>query len=448
MKPSVLLVNPWIYDFGAFDLWAKPLGLLYIAAWLRRSGFQVRLVDCLDRHHPRSGAPQQRPAWATGTGQWARTPVPLPRPLTGIPRRFSRYGLPVEAFREDLLAGPRPDLIMVTSGMTYWYPGVQHAIGQVKNIWPDVPLVLGGTYATLCREHAEQYSGADIVVSGAGGELPDIVADRTPVTAGELGAFDPLQPGGWPALDLYPRLDFAPLMTSRGCPGRCPYCASRQLTAGFLQRPVDDVLSEIQDRYQRLGLTHFAFFDDALLIRAESHLTPILSHVVRQGWPLRFHAPNGLHVGLIDPELARLMRTAGFQTIRLGLETLDPTRGVALGSKVEPQHFENAVANLLAAGFDPKRIGVYILFGLPNQPLDEVLSTARAVRALGVVPYLAEYSPLPGTPLWPESRRTSPFDLAGEPLYQNNLFFPCRGPDFSWDEVWRIKREAKGTSAK
>ena len=30
-----------------------------------------------------------------------------------------------------------------------------------------------------------------------------------------------------------------------------------------------------------------------------------------------FHAPNGLHVGLITPEAARLMRAAGFQTLRL-----------------------------------------------------------------------------------------------------------------------------------
>ena len=30
--PELLLVNPWIYDFAAGHLWAKPRGLLYIAA--------------------------------------------------------------------------------------------------------------------------------------------------------------------------------------------------------------------------------------------------------------------------------------------------------------------------------------------------------------------------------------------------------------------------------
>jgi hypothetical protein len=28
-------VNPWIYDFAAYDMWARPLGLLYIGSLLR-----------------------------------------------------------------------------------------------------------------------------------------------------------------------------------------------------------------------------------------------------------------------------------------------------------------------------------------------------------------------------------------------------------------------------
>ena len=48
----VLLVNPWVYDFAAYDLWSKPLGLLYIAAFLRKYDFQVEYIDCMDRYHP------------------------------------------------------------------------------------------------------------------------------------------------------------------------------------------------------------------------------------------------------------------------------------------------------------------------------------------------------------------------------------------------------------
>ena len=55
--PHILLVNPWIHDFAAYDVWAKPLGLLGLGAILRRHGCRVSYVDCLNRFHPRAPAP-------------------------------------------------------------------------------------------------------------------------------------------------------------------------------------------------------------------------------------------------------------------------------------------------------------------------------------------------------------------------------------------------------
>ena len=46
--PHILLINPWITDFAAYNLWIRPLGLLYIASLLRENGFRVTLIDCLD----------------------------------------------------------------------------------------------------------------------------------------------------------------------------------------------------------------------------------------------------------------------------------------------------------------------------------------------------------------------------------------------------------------
>ena len=54
----VLCINPWIYDFAAYNLWVEPLGLLTVAAVLRKAGHEVALVDCLDRHHPAAPAPR------------------------------------------------------------------------------------------------------------------------------------------------------------------------------------------------------------------------------------------------------------------------------------------------------------------------------------------------------------------------------------------------------
>ena len=50
--PLFLLINPWITDFAAYDLWARPIGLLILASLLRDGGCGVRLIDCLDRRDP------------------------------------------------------------------------------------------------------------------------------------------------------------------------------------------------------------------------------------------------------------------------------------------------------------------------------------------------------------------------------------------------------------
>ena len=46
-KISALLINPWITDFAAYNLWAEPLGLLYVASILHVAGADVSYIDCL-----------------------------------------------------------------------------------------------------------------------------------------------------------------------------------------------------------------------------------------------------------------------------------------------------------------------------------------------------------------------------------------------------------------
>ncbi|HSO20433.1 MAG TPA: B12-binding domain-containing radical SAM protein, partial [Desulfosarcina sp.] len=81
--PHILLVNPWIDDFAAYDVWAQPLGLFMLAGLLRRQGFRISYVDCLDRFHPR--APRTDPLARNGRGPYLKTTQPNPRGLEDIP---------------------------------------------------------------------------------------------------------------------------------------------------------------------------------------------------------------------------------------------------------------------------------------------------------------------------------------------------------------------------
>lgn len=438
-SPSVLLLNPWIYDFAAYDFFARPLGLLYLAGSLQAHGYRVRLIDCLNRPASCNPAARSSPV----TGRYSKHPVPAPAPLQGIPRRYGRYGISEAEFRAQLRQCPRPAAVLVTSLMTYWYPGVCAVIRLVREYFPGVPVILGGIYATLCRDHARQHSGADLVLPGPGEQvLLTTLADLTGWPRPLPSPSDDLDDLPYPALDLLPEKRFIPLLTSRGCPLSCTYCASRLLQPRFRRRCPAAVIEELAHWHERLSLTEVAVYDDALLVDAESHLLPILEGVLRRGLRFRFHTPNGLHLGLITPRVARWLKRAQFSTVRLGLETT--ARGAARPDrKVREGDLEQALAALHDAGFQADEIGVYLLIGLPHQEDAEIVDAIRQVRALGATPVLAQYSPIPHTALWPEAVRVSRYDLAAEPLYHNNSIFPC-WPEFSWQRYSHLKNLATG----
>jgi len=438
----VLLINPWIYDFAAYDYWLKPYGLLSIAALLRENGFGVSVVDCLDRYHSLvQWRKRPRGDRGLGHGQYLKQEIQKPRQLASVPRRYSRYGIPPEIFLQELkMVTPSPGAILMTTGMTYWYPGAMDAMKMVREVFPNAPIIIGGTYVTLCPLHAATL-GADYVLPGPGERrvldlLHDLTGTATPLPPGS----DDLDALPYPAFDLLRERGYVCLQTSRGCPFRCSYCASHLLHQGITWQSPQRVVGEIEHWVTEHGIRNFVFYDDALLFDPEEHIMPILTGILEQGLDgISLHAPNGLHARFVTRELARLMFRAGFKTIRLGYETANTIRQDRTGGKVRDEELKMALHHFAEAGFSPADLGVYILTGLPGQGVKEVETSIHRVAALGGIPVLAEFSPIPGTPIWEEAVRYSRFDLEHDPLFHNNSIFPCAWEHFTWEDHLDIK---------
>src|SRR5262245_39140059 len=162
---NLLLVNPPIYDFTAFDFWLRPYGLLRVGGQLRE--YRLATFDYL----------VSRDRDAFGRGRFDRQPIPRPAPLADIPRRFYRFGRPREEFLR-VLSGQRFVVVLIQTVMTHWYLGVREVIEDVRRIQPDARIVLGGVYATLCPVHALSL-GADQVIQGS-----DLTSLGLPLSAG------------------------------------------------------------------------------------------------------------------------------------------------------------------------------------------------------------------------------------------------------------------------
>jgi len=442
MSKKILLINPWIYDFAAYDFWLKPLGLLSLAALLRCNDHQVHFIDCLDPYHPAMLARTKKTHRRVyGDGKFFREIIEKPANLHIIMRNYCRYGIAPDIFRDEVSRHLDADIVLVTSLMTYWYPGVIAAIKIIRELMPHVPVVLGGKYATLCYDHAVKYSGADYVVRGSGEKQIFRLLDEL---LGEKQLFEPdtdnLDALPYPALDLVRKLEQVPVMTSRGCPFTCSYCASHIFNDKFQRRDPLKVADEIEYWRNNFGVKNFTFYDDALLVNSAAMIMVLLHQIKRRDLSCNFHCPNGLHLREINEELAQLMFDSGFKTIRFGFETSDLERQIETGGKVKNEELKRAVHFLQTAGFKPGDIGIYLLCGLPGQTAAEVRDSIEFVWECGAKPILAEYSPIPGTKMWDEAVALSPFDIQNEPLYHNNSLLPCRNNDFSVPVYEQLKK--------
>jgi len=421
-RKNILLVHPWIYDFTAFDFWLKPLGLMYMAALLLRyAECDLFFIDCLDH-----GSRQP-----DGRGAFSKEEVKKPAVLEHIPRKYSRYGITVPRFRHELGRIPRPDAVLITCTMTYWYPGVQAVVDILRRTFGSVPILLGGVYATLLPDHARSATGVDVVCSGPGERklLPlirEILGDGVCPSL-RLRALEEMP---FPAHDLLLSRDSFPLLTSRGCPMACSFCASRLINEKWEQRSPASVLGELEVLCRLNGKVNVALYDDALLLDKERHLFPILEEVIRRRLSLSFHTPNGLHVREIDRPTARLLRESGFRSLFLSQETFNEELMERACAKASSGDLERALDHLEKAGYERREVNVYLLAGIPGQDFASVREAVLGVLRLGARPRLAYFSPVPGTRDWERMVDEGILKRDGDPLLHNKLVFP-----YTWSVI-------------
>jgi radical SAM superfamily enzyme YgiQ (UPF0313 family) len=332
--------------------------------------------------------------------------------------------------------------------MTYWYPAVADMIKLLRRHFPGTPVMLGGVYASLCPEAARRQTGPDYVVAGNG--LSEAISLISSLTNQDLNGSgeEPLDEWPFAVYDLYPRLNSIALVTSRGCPYRCSFCASRALSRGYEHRDPERVLGEIKTWNRERGIEHFCFYDDALLHRSQGHIKPLLRGIIGEGLRVQLHLPNGLQPRQIDRELAGLLFEAGARTIRLSFESSHEDRQRAMSSKVSNRDLETALTNLEGAGFRREEIGVYVLMGLPDQDFAEVRESVKVATGLGARAHLASFSPVPGTAEWDRAVRCGLWRQDQDLLTTNNSIFPVWRNKYGYqrcqDFIRQIKMEPEG----
>lgn len=442
-----LLVNPWIFDFAAYDFWLKPLGLLYVGAALKKMDIEVEFVDLLNRHDkdlPRfTRVPKDK---YYGTGKFPSKVIDKPEVLRKIPRKYKRYGAPEEYLEWKLANIEKPDIVFVTSSMTYWYPAVTATIHSIRNILGNIPVVLGGMYARILPKHAKLQSGADMIFRGSDlAKLGEVIfqVKRKRIEVPFRRWFQELDP----AYEMYDNVGYLVFTTSVGCPYRCSYCISPRLWTYEKREPVR-VVDTIEKYLSIFSVKDIVFFDDAILVASEKHFKPLLKEIINRRISARFHLPNGIHARLIDEEAAQLMKEAGFKTVRLGYETSGSLQ-IRTGGKVFDADVVRAARILRKAGFAFHEVQAYVMINMPGQSVEDIERAMKVCLNEGISVSLNEYTPIKGTLDYTRLIEQNLLKEGTDPLLLNNSVLP-----FWWEngmnaqtvqrikDTWRKLRDA------
>lgn len=438
-KPTFLLINPWVYDFAAFDLYSKPLGLLTLAANLKKLDCNILFFDCMNRMDEYFINNDLIDNKKYGTGKFYYEIIEKPKVLNFCLRHFKRYGIPLDEAKKRLnqLRDKNINGILITSMMTYWYPGVFDMIELIKKIFKNIPVFLGGIYATLMHRHARKYSNADYVIPGTDLYL---IIDKIFSTLNidkDLASIKKFSNQEEPFFDVYPDLNYLTVLLSKGCPYDCSYCASKLLCNRFVIKNIDKVIEKTKYYILKYSIKEIAFYDDALLYNFPVMLKKFLSGL--KEYNINYHTPNGLHVNLITREVAEYFWMFNFKTIRISLETSSSRIQEITGKKITDKQFITSINNLLKAGFSPKNLAVYVLFGFPDQKLEELKNTIKLIKDSGGKPKLVEYSLIPGTQDYHKYFNKKFID----PLLCNNSVFFQKFTSFSRDDLWELREMCK-----
>jgi radical SAM superfamily enzyme YgiQ (UPF0313 family) len=353
-----------------------------------------------------------------------------------VPRKYKRYGFPMEVFMKKIENLKTPDVILMASSVTYSYEGVFLAIKLLSERFPLARIILGGLYATLCPEHAKKHSKAAHVWKGEINRnftvLINSFAKSDIKNFPDAGLNETL-----PDCTFYPDTPYAVVKFTQGCPFSCTYCAIKQFSEVFYQRKEEGILNELGS-YAKKNIKNIAFYDDALLYKSH-FIKGILRETIKREYKFSFHASNGLHAAYIDEETAVLMKQCNFVEPKVSLESSNYDLQKSTGGKVTNEIFEKAVSNLKKAGYTGNNIGIFILNGLPGQDEKSVMKDVEYLKKLGLKIRHSIYSPIPGTLDFMKLRPNVRAEFVNEPLKQNEYYFLAINHEYNWEANLRVK---------
>lgn len=382
IEMKIILVRP---NYSTYNI-SPPLGLGYLASYLKNHGIETKIIDAL------------------------------------------RENLTRDALIERILR-EQPDAVGITCFTAFYREAVELAEGIKKN---NIRCIMGGVHPTVLPRKTLIDSGADYVICGEG-EIPllklmrngfDNTGIRGVYSMGELANseeeiemaetienLDEIPFPDWEQINpnLYPKsphgmiakkFPVGNILTTRGCPYRCTFCASPKRCARKIRlRTPQNVIEEIRYLTEHFGVKEIHFEDDNLTFK-QDHAREICNLIIKSRIKISWSAPNGIRADKINEGLAELMAKSGCYCLAYGIESADPKILQNIKKDIKLSVVEKAIKIADSKGI--LCVGYFIL-GLPGETKETMERSIRFAKDSGLSrAQFAIFDVLPGSELWEE----------------------------------------------
>ena len=381
--------------FVAQELSYEPQGLMSMSAVLKRAGHDVALT-VVDREDPIQYAVGYRPdvlGYSVMTGS-QRGYFELNRrvraaldPLYASEGRapvFAAFGGPHATFFPEMIGEPGVDGVCIGEGEGA-IVDLADALQAQKTGFSEKPVFSPDIKNWWFKRNGEIVKNPPRPLIRDLGSLPQpdraLIYDKHPILA---------QSG------------IKHFISSRGCPYDCSYCFNRAYYEIYRgerrghQRPVDDVIAEVNAVAGRWPLHQVVFVDDLFILRND------WLEELAEKWPRQVGLPFFCNVRanmlVRDPRKVELLKRAGCHTVSMGIEAAnDRLRVDLLKRKMSREEIIQAGRMARAAGM---QITATNILALPTSTLEDDLDTMR-LNAQARISYAHAwlFQPYPGTEL-------------------------------------------------
>lgn len=400
---KVLLIHPpWLRFFGSC-LAAPPIALNFLAAYVKKYTPEVD-IEVYNADYFSGAVPSiANDLFTSKHHEYCK--------------RVKDKNDPVWSDIRKVISDFQPDVVGISS-MTASFPAAISVATIVKEINPNIKVVMGGRHPSSLPELTLSEKNVDYVVIGEGEEafceflqnINDVsqvsgigykdsngklVFTQTRMARSQINELP------FPIFDSNiskyghenkknPEIYTWSLLSARGCPFQCVYCATDKIVRF---RDVENVRQEIQEIKRRYGITEFCFEDDSFSLK-RSRMEDMCRMLAEEN--VRWHCNT--RVDLLDEAMVVLMKNSGCSQVYIGVETGSPNTLKRIKKKISIPQVKKALLllkkyNLMVAGF--------FIIGFYWESYRDMKQTVNLIKELPLDTFQINIAtPLPGTALF------------------------------------------------